>query len=86
MGVESEFKDIERVVKNVANSLGIKLNISRTQFDHLTESFTIALAQDEKTLLLKVPKRCYEELRDSTNPYRSTELKAKIKKLISSTA
>jgi hypothetical protein len=85
MSIEKEIQDVEMVVQNAANALGIKLHIAKSQFEDPTETFVVGIAQKDKTLLLRVPKRSYEEIRDNRNPHRFTELKTKLKKLLTST-
>ncbi len=85
MSSASELQDVERVVQNAANSLGVKLHIVKSHVEDPTGVFVIGIARQDKTLLLRIPQRCFQELRDNCNHHRMTELKAKIKKLLTPT-
>lgn len=85
MSIENELQDVIRVVQNAANSLGITLHVVKSYVEDPTGVFIIGIAQQDKTLLLRIPKTCYQELRDNCNHHRMTELKAKIKKLLAPT-
>ena len=85
MSRANELQDVVRVVQNAANSLGVSLQLVKSYVEDPTGVFIIGIARQDKTLLLRISKTCYQELRDNCNHHRMTELKAKIKKLLTPT-